>query len=450
MVTYPRESLEMFRHNGHRHMPFMADEDSDVFVEESNEDDEGLDIDITDEFEDNADDKCNSPSDTKDKSETNESDCGSTGNKKNHVVKPAYSYIALITMAILQSPDKKLTLSGICDFIKNRFPFYREKYPMWQNSIRHNLSLNDCFIKIPREPGNPGKGNYWTLDPASEDMFDNGSFLRRRKRYKRQQTEYIREGFCLAGLDPYGTNRYINHPALMNGYPFLPPLPPPIPLMTPHEMALRPPIQPINLSVGPTSGQMSHSHDMSNQLMASMADSPNMTPSPPTSQSVIMHSSPISSLTSTATTKSKSNFSIDSLIGVSKLSSNDMKQKSMTNTSTHFSHSSPHMTSRSNQCSETMIRPPVLSIPNNLLTQFARIPITSSPFIGPNGNDISLMLGRNDINLLPPNGTYTDMTSSLDMEKYRLLLFQASVNNQMSAANHMNFEHKSIPSANWR
>jgi len=30
-----------------------------------------------------------------------------------------------------------------------------------------------------------GKGNYWTLDPASEDMFDNGSFLRRRKRYKR-------------------------------------------------------------------------------------------------------------------------------------------------------------------------------------------------------------------------------------------------------------------------
>ena len=30
-----------------------------------------------------------------------------------------------------------------------------------------------------------GKGNYWTLDPASEDMFDNGSFLRRRKRFKR-------------------------------------------------------------------------------------------------------------------------------------------------------------------------------------------------------------------------------------------------------------------------
>lgn len=66
-----------------------------------------------------------------------------------------------------------------------RFPYYKEKFPAWQNSIRHNLSLNDCFIKVPREPGNPGKGNFWTLDPLAEDMFDNGSFLRRRKRYKR-------------------------------------------------------------------------------------------------------------------------------------------------------------------------------------------------------------------------------------------------------------------------
>ena len=124
--------------------------------------------------------------------------------------KPALSYIALITQAIESYPEHRATLGQICSHICEKYSYYRLRFPSWQNSIRHNLSLNDCFVKVARTPNNPGKGNFWKLDPLAANMFDNGSLLRRRKRFKRNPTDYYPQAHIHALLN---SPSYYHHQA---------------------------------------------------------------------------------------------------------------------------------------------------------------------------------------------------------------------------------------------
>lgn len=124
--------------------------------------------------------------------------------------KPPFSYIALIVMAIRHSPNKRLTLSEIYAFLQQQFPFFRSSYQGWKNSVRHNLSLNECFVKLPKTLGRPGKGHYWTIHPSSEFMFEEGSFRRRPRGFRNK---------CKALKPQPGTDYLCGVPGLPSSQP---------------------------------------------------------------------------------------------------------------------------------------------------------------------------------------------------------------------------------------
>lgn len=98
-------------------------------------------------------------------------------------VKPPFSFIAMISMAIKNNPKKKASLQEIYKFIVEKFPYYKSSSKGWKNSVRHNLSLNECFIKQPREKEDvQGKGCFWIINPQDANMFDDGQYLKRRKK----------------------------------------------------------------------------------------------------------------------------------------------------------------------------------------------------------------------------------------------------------------------------
>jgi hypothetical protein len=86
-------------------------------------------------------------------------------------LKPPHSYAQLIGMAILSTEERQMTLNNIYQWIMSNYAFYRFNTAGWQNSIRHNLSLNKAFGKIPRRTDEPGKGMKWMIEPAEYDNF---------------------------------------------------------------------------------------------------------------------------------------------------------------------------------------------------------------------------------------------------------------------------------------
>ncbi|XP_053323668.1 forkhead box protein H1 [Spea bombifrons] len=134
---------------------------------------------------------------------------GKQGKKKAYqrYAKPPYSYLAMIALVIQGAPDKRLKLSEILQEISVMFPFFKGSYQGWKDSVRHNLSSNDCFRKVLKDPSKPqAKGNYWTVDVTRLPL----------DALKLQNTAVTHQGSF-----PHDLTHYI-----MNGIPFRCPLEP--------------------------------------------------------------------------------------------------------------------------------------------------------------------------------------------------------------------------------
>ena len=101
--------------------------------------------------------------------------------------KPSETYVALIAKALMSSPNGRMTLTSIYDYIIDNYEFYRTTTLLWRNAVRHNLSINDCFIKAGRTE--IGRGYYWAIHPSCIQDFKKGDFRRRTSRSKVQRSQ---------------------------------------------------------------------------------------------------------------------------------------------------------------------------------------------------------------------------------------------------------------------
>ncbi|KAJ3360177.1 hypothetical protein HDU91_004694 [Kappamyces sp. JEL0680] len=82
--------------------------------------------------------------------------------------RPPLPYAQLITEAIESTPNGRITLNGIYNYVMANYPYFETATSGWKNSVRHNLSLNKNFIRVPRPPQEKGKGAYWTINTGKD------------------------------------------------------------------------------------------------------------------------------------------------------------------------------------------------------------------------------------------------------------------------------------------
>ena len=164
-------------------------------TDESIDDDEDSDSDDeSDEFEsskENLNEKCSEISSKASGKSKNGGSSSLSNQKSGTPTKPPKPYLEIIADAVLSSKVKMMQLHEIYHYMENKYEyFFKNVNKSWRNSVRHNLSLNECFVKAGR--GSNGKGNYWKIHPLCEKEFIRGCF--RRKSFK----QLIRAGSAQA------------------------------------------------------------------------------------------------------------------------------------------------------------------------------------------------------------------------------------------------------------